>query len=46
MYNQTAVFKGGYSITSDISHPIINTSHFLTIPRGNQLYINETRDDS
>jgi hypothetical protein len=41
MYNQPAVFKGGYG---DASHPTIDTSHLLTTTRGNQLYVNESGD--
>ena len=45
MYNQIPTYRGGYSKSNDV-HASIDTSHFLTIPKGNQLYVNETGDDS
>ena len=44
MYSQGA-FKGGYGHKED-GHQAIDTSHFLTIPRANTLYVNEVGDDS
>jgi 5,10-methylene-tetrahydrofolate dehydrogenase/methenyl tetrahydrofolate cyclohydrolase len=43
MYNQTTVFKGGYALSHQ---SISDTSHFLTLTKGNHLYVNEVGDDS
>lgn len=46
MYNQIPVFKGGYTNNPDIDHPVVDTSHFLSIAKGNHMYVNEIGDDS
>ena len=46
MYNQIPVFKGGYANNPDIDHPVIDTSHFLTVAKANHMYVNEIGDDS
>src|SRR6266850_6743016 len=44
MYNQISVFQGGY--TPSASSETIDTSHFLTVPKANHLFVNELGNDS